>query len=158
MSNIDNKVVELNAKFEAGVITRKEWAKEYDALCTESNIEYCYSVDKEDFNLDYDSVLEYITNNLEKDENPIGKIYWRGVATHPLPSKFAPDAGDIFETMRERAYDHYGGEWVEDFPDCSREKQKELESLINNWCDENLDVTFYDVSNVEEMKITEEDL
>jgi hypothetical protein len=157
MSNIDNKVVELNAKFEAGVITRKEWAKEYDALCTESNIEYCYSVDKEDFNLDYDSVLEYIANNLEKDENPIGKVYWRGVATKPLPSNFTPDADDIFIIMNERAYDRCG-EYTEDFPDCSREKHKELESLINKWCDDNLDVTFYNVSNVEEMKITEEDL
>jgi hypothetical protein len=122
-----------------------------------NNIEYCYSVDKEDFNLDYDSVLEYIANNLEKDENPIGKVYWRGVATKPLPSKFTPDADDIFEIMRERACDRCG-EWAEDFPDCSREKQKELESLINKWCDDNLDVTFYNVSNVEEMKITEEDL
>lgn len=124
---------------------------------SESIIEYCYSTDEECFNLDFDSVLDIIVNNLEEGESAVGKVYWRGIASRPLPSNFAPDADDIFQIMSERAHDNCG-EWAEDFPDCSREKQKELESLINKWCDENLDVTFYNISNVEEMKITEEDL
>ncbi|AMC34766.1 hypothetical protein [Janthinobacterium sp. B9-8] len=113
---------------------------------------YCYSLDQEGYS------SEPLIDVLQRGESDelIGQNYWRGIAVHPNPSSFF-DIDRLFEDIGERACDDHG-EWAEDFPDVSDEKKAELNAIITEWLDKNIDVTFYAVTNVEELVVTESDL
>ena len=120
---------------------------------------YVYSVDGDNYQYEeVGNVIDSIENDLVEGETALGKTYYRGVAKKPLASSFCPDADWIFEHMAEQAQDEHG-EWAEDFPErFTPDKKKELEKLIGDWCNANMEVTFYGVVDVKELVITEEDL
>lgn len=115
-------------------------------------IEKCYSTNNEDFN--HDSLWEAMEELDGIDGLEVGQTVYEADATrHPAGYYF--DIGHMFEQMGERANDH-GGEYADDFPDVSPDKQAELEKLIRAWLDANVKVNFYTVRNSKEITITEE--
>ena len=118
-----------------------------------------YSVDGENYQYEeLGDVVDAIENSLEESETAIGKTYYRGVAKKPLASSFCTNAAyDIIERVSENAYDEHE-EWAEGFPVLKSGAYDDLQKIIGDWCDANMEVTFYGVVDVEELTITKEDL
>lgn len=123
------------------------------------NAEYVYSVDGEGYIYhELGDVITIIENNLDDGEVIIGQTYYRGIAKKPLAGHFCPSADWIFDQMRESAGDTHG-EYAEDFTNhVSKEKENELEQIIEKWCNENIEVDFWGVTDIQELVITEDDI
>jgi len=101
----------------------------------------CWSVDKEDFNsITLGDLLD------DNDELRAGDTVYVGDATIPKTSHLC-DAGDVIDTMRDRASD-IGGEYAEDYPNVSNEAEAELNKFLSEWIGKHAHPTFYTVSNV----------
>jgi hypothetical protein len=120
---------------------------------------YVYSTDGESYQYEeLGDVIDSIENALEEGETALGKTYYKGVAKKPLASSFCTNAAyNTIERVSENAYDEHG-EWADGFPVLKPGAYDDLQKLIENWCNANMEVTFYGVVNVEELVITEEDL
>lgn len=103
----------------------------------------CYSADNETFHNDLESVVS---------DKEVGDTIWIGEQKGRQPSYYF-DIDWLKDDMRERAHDDCG-ESADDFPDQTKEKWAELESIIEAWLDANLNVTFYQVENVREVAVT----
>ena len=116
-------------------------------------MEECYSKDEEWFTEtnEMDIVWEIISDQTNPIE-AIGYIYYKGTSYTPKPSTLF-NLDRAIENMEESAYDEYG-ECSEDF--TSFTDFKELETLINNWLDENVKVSFFGVKDVVQKSVTKE--
>lgn len=101
----------------------------------------CWSVDEEDFN---SITLGDLLDNHE--DLKVGDIVYVGDATTPIYSHIC-DAGDVIDTMRDRASD-IGGEYAEDYPNVSSEAEEELNKFLSVWIGKHAHPTFYTVSNI----------
>ena len=111
--------------------------------------QYCYSFDEEMFQ---DSTIEDIIFDNDLQE---GDVFYQGEAVHPLPSNFFW-IDFLIRDMQENAYDNHS-EFAEDYLlDLSDEKVKELETLISEWLDKNVNVSFYTVNNVKKIVVTKD--
>ena len=109
--------------------------------------QYCYSLGAEIFQ---DSTSEGIIFDNDLQE---GDVFYQGEAIYPLPSNFFC-IDSLIEYMQENAYDNHS-EFAEDYLlDLSDEKVKELETLISEWLDKNVNVSFYTVNNVKKLVVT----
>ena len=109
--------------------------------------QYCYSLGAEIFQ---DSTSEGIIFDNDLQE---GDVFYQGEAIYPLPSNFFC-IDSLIEYMQENAYDNHS-EFAEDYlQDLSDEKVKELETLISEWLDKNVNVSFYTVNNVKKLVVT----
>lgn len=114
----------------------------------------CYSRDEECFHEgnELDTVWEIISEHSYDPSEAIGYTYYKGTSYTPKPSSLF-NLDRAIEEMEESAYDEYGG-WSEDF--LAGQNFKELETLINNWLDENVKVKFFGVKDVVQKSITKE--
>lgn len=110
----------------------------------------CWSVNEEDFQ--YEHLGDLLAEN---DELQVGNTVYVGEAVKPELSHFC-DADDVITMMGERAYD-IGGEWAEDFPDCTKEAEKELDALLLAWMEKHCTVNFWTVKNIKPYVLTESD-
>lgn len=67
------------------------------------------------------------------------------------------DADDVLEMLGERAWDR-AGEFAEDYPDVSLKERKLLDNYLKNWVKKYCKPNFYNVVDVQEYVITEEDI
>ncbi len=115
----------------------------------------CYSINNEDFN--YDEIEEAITDKLSDEFLPTGTVItiYEADAVHHKAGEYA-DAFPI-DTLMNNAWDD-GGEYAEDWPNCTKEQDKELGTMIadavNLWADKHgLHPTFYGVVNTKEIQV-----
>lgn len=113
----------------------------------------CFSIDGERYLTgDKKEAMQWL---IDEKKLIVGNSYFLGKSKPPLPSSLF-DVEDMLYQMQERAYDIT--EYAEDFPDLSEEKRKELETLVSKWLDENIEVNFFEVEDITQFKITEEDI
>jgi len=112
----------------------------------------CYSFNQEDYTLDcLGEVLQQLDDRGDLQE---GVVFYEGEAVRHAPSYYF-DVDDLLDGMRDRAYDD-AGEWADTFPDLPKEKVAELKSLVSNWLDSNLTITFFTVRNERKVEVTAE--
>lgn len=118
-------------------------------------IEYCYSTDEELFNLEsIGDVVDYLTS---ETDSPLGATYWRGDKV-PLTLAECIDVGSFLEMCDERAYEEIGEVYDNCFTDVTDEEKKELAELLTEWAKKRVNMRFWKVINVQELKLTAEDL
>lgn len=118
--------------------------------------DFVWSANDDEFgNRDFAEVLDALYGD---DELTVGRIVYYGERHTRDAAYFMPDADHILDQAGDSAYD-WGGEWAEDFGrDVPAEAKKELESLLAAWANKHLKVTFYQVENVKQYVLTEEDV
>jgi len=111
-----------------------------------------YSIDEEEFFEEMDDALQRL------ESCPcIGQTIYIGTKKQKKASSFF-DVEFMIEHMQDQAYDD-AGEWSEGFfEDVSKEKIKELETMIKTWIDKEVFVNFWQVSDVKEYALTEDDV
>ena len=113
-----------------------------------------WSADNEEFKFDsLGEVLEYLYKN---DELHVGRIVYFGTPSRPKPDSFIK-ADNILDMIGDNAYD-FAGEYASDFPDVGEDAKRELGDFLSQWCNKHLDVTFYQMTRVQEYAIKAEDL
>lgn len=113
-----------------------------------------YSKDGEDFS--YDDPHDIFDSMYACGDLIAGATYYEGVGVQRKPSYYF-SIDSLTESMSDAAYDD-GGEYAEDFPDASKAQWGELEDSINEWLDKNLSVNFWNVVDVVEREVTQEDI
>lgn len=115
-----------------------------------------FSRDEETFYDEWSDVLDMLDSD---DELVPGAIIYEGEKVEKKPSDYAPDAGDIMEHLSGQAWDH-AGEHADGWPHDSmpKDKQAELEKLLHDWLNSNLNVTFWTVTNIRKLELTEADI
>lgn len=111
----------------------------------------CWSA--EDGHFRYDCLQDLLDSN---DELKVGDMVYVGNAKHTEPSRIC-NATDIIDVMERRSWD-IGGEYAEDYPNVSKEAHQELDDFISQWIMKHCPPNFYQVVNVREHVLTEEDL
>ena len=118
-------------------------------------VKKCYSVNGEDFN--YDEIEEAINDKLSDEFLPTGTV----ITVYEADAKphKAGDYADAFplDTLSSNSWDD-GGEYAEDWPNCTSEQGKELETMIadavNLWADKHgLHPTWYAVASIKEIQV-----
>ena len=117
--------------------------------------DYCYSTDEELFN--HESMGDLIDEINCNDEDPVGRTYWRGEKKELTHSE-GIDVDSFLEQCDERGYEEIGEVYDNCFTDVSDEEKKELHDLILEWAKKRVNIRFWKTINVQELKITEEDL
>lgn len=84
----------------------------------------------------------------------VGTIIYYGYRVQP--SRVFIDADEVIEMIGNAACDN-GGDWAWDYPDVSVEQKKELQDFLVKW-QEQFTPEWYEVKNVQEYVVTEEDL
>lgn len=84
-------------------------------------------------------------------------------ANYYVADAITSNASDFFklDALIDQLSDTAGdivGECAEDFPELSEEKWIELESLIKDWLDKNVPITFYTAENIKQYQVTEADI
>ena len=88
--------------------------------------------------------------NYEEPEFDIGDHYYSGDKVEVKPSSLLYSAVPyMIDSMEEQLYERVG-EVAEDAMSLSQEKRNELEKLIENFMDENVEISCYAVENIEE--------
>ena len=119
--------------------------------------EYCYSTNEEFFN--YDSVgdaIDELRGKLDESEL-IGASYWRGEKKE-LTHAECIDVGSFLEQCDERAYEEIGEIYDNCFTDVGDDAKNELSDLILAWAKKHVNIRYWKVGNVQECKVTAEDL
>ncbi|SEN72963.1 hypothetical protein SAMN05216404_106211 [Nitrosospira multiformis] len=111
----------------------------------------CWSTDEENFR--YDCLDDLLDSN---DDLEVGGVVYVGNAKHPKPEQLC-DADDIIDRISDNAWD-IGGEYAEDYPNVTREAHQELDDFIKSWIMKHCPPNFYQVFDVREHVLTEEDL
>lgn len=89
------------------------------------------------------------------DEMEPGRTVWFGNAVKP--STDFVEARDVLEQIADRAYD-VGGEHAEGFPNITDEAEAELSAFLIAWQAKHCQPAFYTVEDVQEYRVTAEDL
>ena len=120
-----------------------------------TTIEYCYSTDEEFFN--HTSMGDLIDQIQSETDEPIGATYWRGEEVE-LTHKECIDIEGFLERCDEQAYDEIGEVYDNCFTDVGDDAKNELGDLILAWAKKHVNIRYWKVINLVEMKITAEDL
>lgn len=112
-----------------------------------------WSSNEEDYS--YESLAELIDcEYFSISDDLVGQTVYYGEAVPPSTQFIT--ATDIIDMISEQAYDQ-GGEYSEDYPDCSPQDIKDLEEFITEW-QNRFTPRWWTVKNVKEYILTEEDL
>ncbi|MBA4707550.1 hypothetical protein [Aquitalea aquatica] len=117
-------------------------------MSKQSDVQLAWSENGEDFTSE--SLCELIENG---ELQPGQTIYVGEVKYH---STDWIGADDVIDMIADRGYDE-GGEYAECFPDVSEEAQAELEAFLAAWQAKHCAPSFFQVINVKEHVITEEE-
>lgn len=124
-------------------------------------IDYVYSHDEETFN--DESELEAAISLLNRlpheefDKLSLGDklTVYRGIRVPKTASGFVNDwhVTHLIDDLQETAYDECG-EYAEYFgSDISKEAKQELQTFIEQWADKHMDVSFYGVTDIEDIEV-----
>jgi hypothetical protein len=102
---------------------------------------------------DKSEVLQEIYDSCEEGLQ-VGTIIYYGHRVQP--NRVFIDADEVIEMIGNAACDN-GGDWAWDYPDVSAEQKKELQDFLVKW-QEQFTPEWYEVKNVQEYVVTEEDL
>jgi hypothetical protein len=164
MVNLDAVIVVIvewtyaltNAQMEVGLLMVKR--TKGDIML---EIQKCYSIDGESFNLDSMSdVLDRIEDNLDEGETAIGKKYWKADATPVLHKHIITDDDIIhFPEILDEQFD----EFIEDpdsvYSDVPKEAITELKDIVLAWAGRYVpEGRYYGVKNVQELDIEQADI
>jgi hypothetical protein len=112
-----------------------------------------WSVDEENYN--YSSLEELLDAEWDQFEYlKEGSVVYYGEIK--LPSTSFIDADDIVEMISERAYED-GGEYADNYPNCSDEDLKELSDFIIAW-QAKFTPRFFTIKKSKEYTLTKEDI
>lgn len=112
-----------------------------------------WSVDGDEFC--YESLHRLVDSNIGQFD--VGDTVYFGTARPPRFSEFC-DASDVIELITDRGND-FGGEYADGFmDDVSDEAERELTKLLEEWMRANVTVNFFQISDVREYVLTEDDL
>lgn len=100
----------------------------------------CWSTNNEDFN--HESLGDLLDSYSDLKS---GDVVYRAEAHYPNLRSLV-DADWVIESIGERAYD-IGGEYTDDYPECTREQAKKLQALLEQWLSECPAPRFYSVKN-----------
>jgi hypothetical protein len=115
---------------------------------------YCYSTDEENFQHEsMGDLLDYL--NVET-EDKIGATYWKGEKVE-LSHEDCIDVDSFLEMCDEYAYEELGN-YDNCFTDVDDADKAELKALIIEWSKKHVVMRYWKVRNVQELKITAEDL
>ncbi len=117
--------------------------------------EYFYSTDEELYQ--YESIGDVVDHINSETDTPIGATYWRGEKKE-LTHVECIDIDAFLEMCDERAYDEIGEIYDNCFADVTEEEKMELGELITAWAKKRVNMRFWKVVNVQEMRLTAEDL
>ncbi|MDK2126470.1 hypothetical protein [Parachitinimonas caeni] len=151
LNHLNNRIRELEQQLEGKTGCVSAVIEPAQADCN-----LCYSLDGE--NYCYTDFAELVQDALENcdSEGIAGTTYYQGQRIQKTASEyFAMD--DLISNMEDAAYDD-AGESAEDFPDFSAAEKAELKSLISNWLDKNIKVSFWAVVDTEERTFSAEDV
>ncbi len=101
---------------------------------------------------DKSEVLQEIYDSCEELE--VGGVIYYGEKVRP--SKIFITADEVIEMIGNNACDD-GGEWAEDYPAVTAEQKKELEDFLIKW-QEQFEPNWFNIKNIKEYVVTEEDL
>ena len=119
------------------------------------NKEYCYSTNEENFQ--HESMGELLDYLDGETEDKIGATYWRGEKV-ALSYADCIDVDSFLEMCDERAYEEIGEVYDYCFTDVTEAEKMELGELITEWAKKRVNIRYWKVLNVQELKITAEDL
>lgn len=111
----------------------------------------CWSVDNEYFNAE--SLGDLIDGN---DNLEVGQMVYVADALIPDPGSYV-DVDSVLEQMGERAFDDCG-EAADVYPDVTGEAKQELDDILKAWARQHCTPRFWEVRNVREYILTEEDI
>lgn len=128
-----------------------------------SEVKHCYSVDGEKFIGSFEDLKDAMADAMQcfyEDDEIHTKITF-AKAVYPSNENFFPDADEILENIECAAYD-IGGEFTEDYTDCSHEAKQDLDdrlkNLLANWFFENnIKPEFFKVEDEVEYHIVDGD-
>lgn len=110
-----------------------------------------WSSNQEDF--DFSSLDDLLDSN---DELTVGDTVYIGTGTKPSPSRFL-NMNHFLDSISNAAID-IGGELAEDILDPSEQDINELKSYIENWLTKHCNINFYEIVNIREHVLTEQDM
>ena len=116
---------------------------------------YCYSTDEESFSHEsMGDLLDYING---ETDTPLGATYWRGEKKELTHAELI-DVDSFLEQCDERAYEEIGEIYDNCFADVTEAEKMELRELITQWAKKHVNIRYWKVLNVQELKLTAEDL
>ncbi len=118
-----------------------------------------WSTDEETFNYDekyeaVDALYSYVDGKYIPAQ--VGDKIYYGTAV-ALDVSNLIDADDIIEMLGERAWDNCG-EFADGYPDVSKKERDLLDNYLKRWVKKYCKPTFYNVKDIKEYVITEEDI
>lgn len=117
------------------------------------DVKIVWSANEEDFHMS--SLVDLIDCTYYKSaDEMLGQTVYYGEAVPPS-TQFI-NATDIIDMISEQAYNQ-GGEYSEDYPNCSAQDTKDLEDFITEW-QARFTSRWRTVKNVKEYTLTEYDL
>ncbi len=118
-------------------------------------MDYCYSLNREDWETD----LSDLSDNVDAAIGDVVNV-WRGESV-PITAQELFDAGDALDMMRDRGYER-GGDFAEDYlDDLPKTAAEELDAFLAGWFDKyKMHPRFYSVEKQVKMaaKLTEDGL
>ena len=117
--------------------------------------EYCYSTNEENFQ--YESMGDLLDYLDGETEDKIGATYWKGEKVE-LSHADCIDVDSFLEMCDERAYEEIGEVYDNCFTDVDDAAKEELADIIKTWAKKHVVMRYWKVLNVQELKITAEDL
>jgi hypothetical protein len=117
--------------------------------------EYCYSTDEELFN--HESIGEVLDSLNGEVDDKLGATYWRG-EKQELTHQECIEVDSFLERCDEQAYEAIGEVYDSCFADVDDDAKNELGELMLAWAKKHVAIGYWKILNVQELKITQEDL
>ena len=107
---------------------------------------------------DYSRPEEAIQDMQDNGFMVAGNVFLTGTKRSLTPKRFFPDAADVLELYDNNIYDNCGdySEGNTGSDQVSEEAQAELTKLLNDWAENNLSLSFYEIENEEGIELTRE--
>jgi hypothetical protein len=118
-------------------------------------MEKCYSLNEEDWYMDFEFVRDELESCAGEGESILGKTYYEA-DQEPIAAAGFFDIDDLIDLLNEKAWD-VCGECAEDYPNLSLGKKEELNKIVLDFLDKNTR-HYYKPANIVEKKVEEGDL
>lgn len=110
----------------------------------------CWSANGADF--DHDTLGDLLESSGDLKS---GDVVYRAEA-YPPTTRQLVNADDVIERIGERAWD-IGGEYAEDYPECTKEQTEKLQALLEQWLSECPAPRFFSVKNSQPYTLSDGD-
>jgi uncharacterized protein (DUF433 family) len=130
-------------------------AKQAELMARAEGVEYAYGPALYSEHWSNDGLATYVSDN----ELVAGAIIYRGKTSKSTASHYVPDVDDVVQHMFERASDD--SEYADNFPDLTKEQLADVDLLLEPlrvYMDRHCDVKFYEVNDIEQYIVTDEDV